>query len=185
MFFFNGWQPILRIVLVGILAYFALILILRISGKRSLSKLNAFDFVVTIALGSTLASLILDAKVALAEGIAAFAMLIGLQFAVTWSSVRWPVIRKLTTGEPALLCYHGNLLHSVLKSERISETEILAAVRSAGLLTLESVDAVVLETDGSMSVLWHGIGSGKSTLATVRAGKRRKCVSFEDESLGR
>jgi uncharacterized membrane protein YcaP (DUF421 family) len=171
-FFFNGWQPILRIVLVGVVAYCALILILRISGKRSLSKLNAFDFVVTIAIGSTLASLILDAKVALAEGVVAFAVLIGLQFAVTWSSIRWPFVRKVTTGEPILLIYQGNLLNSALRAERISEEEVLAAVRAAGLLTLDNVDAVVLETDGSMSVLWQGSQTGKSSLQAVQNMER-------------
>jgi uncharacterized membrane protein YcaP (DUF421 family) len=171
-FLFNGWQPILRIFLVGILAYFFLILILRISGKRSLSKLNAFDLVVTIALGSTLASLVLDAKVALAEGIVAFAVLVGLQFAVTWSSVRWPIVRKFTTGEPMLLTYRGSFLRSALKSERITEEELLAAVRAAGLLTMDKVDAVVLETDGSISVLWQGSQTGKSSLESVQNVER-------------
>jgi uncharacterized membrane protein YcaP (DUF421 family) len=167
-FFFNGWQPLVRIILVGLLAYFALILILRISGKRSLSKLNAFDFVVTIAIGSTLASLILDARVALAEGVAAFAVLIGLQFAVTWSSVRWPIVRKVTTGEPKLLVYRGKFLQMALNAERVSEEEVLAAVRAAGLIALDNANAVVLETDGSMSVVWQGSQTGKSSLQSIQ-----------------
>ena len=74
--------------IVGTLAYAALILLLRASGNRTLSKMNAFDFVVTVALGSTLATMLLSADVALAEGVVALALLIGLQFVITWLSAR-------------------------------------------------------------------------------------------------
>ncbi len=71
---------LLRILIVGPLAYILLIVILRTSGKRTLSKLNAFDFVVTVALGSTLATVLLSKDVPLIEGVLAFAVLAILQF---------------------------------------------------------------------------------------------------------
>ena len=82
-FFFNDWQGLLRTLVVGVLAYITLVLFLRFSGKRTLSKMNAFDLVMTVALGSTLATVLLTESVALAEGALAFALLIGLQFVVT------------------------------------------------------------------------------------------------------
>ncbi|WP_231362619.1 hypothetical protein [Thioalkalivibrio sp. ALMg9] len=66
--FFGGWDGLLRTLVVGVLAYVALIVFLRLSGKRTLSKMNAFDLVVTVALGSTLATVLLAKDVALAEG---------------------------------------------------------------------------------------------------------------------
>ena len=66
--FFQGWTGVVRTVIVGVLAYAGLVLVLRISGKRTLAKLNAFDLVVTVALGSILASILLQESVALAEG---------------------------------------------------------------------------------------------------------------------
>ena len=86
--FFNGWNGLLRTLVIGVFAYAALVGLLRLSGKRTLSKMNAFDLVVTVALGSTLATVLLSKDVALLEGVLAFAVLIGLQFLVTWSSVR-------------------------------------------------------------------------------------------------
>jgi uncharacterized membrane protein YcaP (DUF421 family) len=77
-----------RVLVVGVLAYITFGLFLRLSGKRTLSKMNAFDFVVTVAPGSTLATVLLTEDVALADGALAFALLVGLQFVVTWSSVR-------------------------------------------------------------------------------------------------
>ena len=81
---------LVRVVIVGTLAYAALVALLRISGKRTRTKLNAFDLVVTIALGSTLATVLLSNQVSLAEGITALALLIALQFVITWLSVRSP-----------------------------------------------------------------------------------------------
>lgn len=165
--FFNGWPALLRTVLVGSLAYATLILFLRISGKRTLSKMNAFDFVVTVALGSTLATIALSADVALAQGALALALLVALQFVITWSSVRWRWIRRVVTGEPTLLLYRGEYLPAALRRARVSEEELRAAVRAKGVPAIEQVEAMVLETDGSFSVIGRGDDPKASSLAGI------------------
>ena len=65
--FFTSWTSIFRTLIIGVLAYVGLILMLRVSGKRTLSKMNAFDLIVTVALGSTLATVLLTKSVALAD----------------------------------------------------------------------------------------------------------------------
>jgi uncharacterized membrane protein YcaP (DUF421 family) len=151
--FFESWYGIIRVVIVGLLIYTALIFLLRISGKRTLSKWNAFDFVVTVALGSTLAAALLTKDVMLAEGVVAFALLIGLQYLITHLSVRSKAIRRLIKSDPAFLLEDGKFLHEAMKKERVTESEIRAAVRKEGIASLEEVLAVVLETDGSFSVV--------------------------------
>jgi uncharacterized membrane protein YcaP (DUF421 family) len=155
---FSDVTALARTALVGVLAYAALILLLRASGKRTLSKMNAFDLVVTVALGSTLATILLDKTVTLAQGTLAIFVLVGLQFAITWSSVRAAWVRRLVTGEPALLARDGRCLPHALRRERVTEDEVRAAVRGAGLERLEQAQAVVLETDGSFSVIAAGGG---------------------------
>lgn len=150
---FQGWSGIFRTVIVGVLAYAGLILFLRLSGKRTLAKLNAFDFVVTVALGSTLATILLTEDVALAEGLTAFAVLIGLQFAVTWTSVRLGIVRRIVRSEPSLLLRNGELLPDAMRRQRITEDEIRSAIRSAGVEDAAKVAAVVLEADGELSVI--------------------------------
>ena len=125
--FFEDWSGVGRVIIVGILAYVTLVLALRISGKRTLSKMNAFDLVVTVALGSTLATIILSKDVALAEGVAALGLLIGLQYAVTWSSIRFPVVSHLVKSDPTLLFYRGRFLPDQLRRSRVVQDEILAA----------------------------------------------------------
>src|SRR5689334_25417781 len=106
---FDSWQGLVRVVIVGALAYAALVSFLRISGKRTLSKMDAFDLVITVALGSTLATIVLSTRVALVQGVLAFDVLIGLQYVVAWSSVRSTHIRHAIKSEPALLLYHGRM----------------------------------------------------------------------------
>lgn len=166
-FFFDGWQAPLRTVLVGTLAYVVLLVFLRVSGKRTLSKMNAFDFVVTVALGSTLATILLSKDVSLVQGASAFAVLIGLQFLVTWSSVRVRWVRKVVTGEPRMLLYRGEFLEPALKQARVTRDEVRAAVRSAGLSSLTGAVAVVLETDGKFSVVKGSEAQAASSLADV------------------
>ena len=167
--FFNDWSSLVRVVLVGILAYVGLVLMLRISGKRTLSKMNAFDLIVTVALGSTLATVLLSQDVALADRITAFALLIALQYLITWSSVRWPFIEKLVKAEPSLLFFEGKFLEKTLRQQRVTHAEIHAAVRAQSIPRLEDVAAVVQETDGSMTVLKKADGKALTSLAGMNA----------------
>lgn len=150
------------------LAYISLVLALRWAGNRTLAKMNAFDLVVTVSLGSILATIAVSKDVVLSEGIVAFATLIALQFLVTWSSVRFRWVRQLVTGEPQLLFERGVFLTTAMNHARITEGEIRAAVRSAGLIELAEVEAVVLETDGSLSVVHEQSTLGSSSLSDVR-----------------
>jgi uncharacterized membrane protein YcaP (DUF421 family) len=153
--FFDSWTGLGRVLVVGTLAYFALVLTLRVSGKRTLSKLNAFDLVVTVALGSTLATVLISKDVALAEGLLALALLVLLQFVLTWLSVRWPRVQELVRSEPTLLLYQGRFLDDAMRQERMTREEISAALRGSGVSKPENVAAVVLESDGSVSVVRH------------------------------
>ena len=166
---FDSWAGLGRVLLVGTLAYVALVLLLRISGKRTLSKLNAFDLIVTVALGSTLATVLLSKSVALAEGIVALGLLILLQYLIAWLSVRSSDFRGLIKSEPALLLHRGRFLEGAMKAERITREEILAALRASGVADAGRTAAVVLETDGTLSVIAEAAPDGEvATLDTVR-----------------
>ncbi len=153
---FDSWSGLARVLIVGTAAYAMLIVFLRISGKRTLSKMNAFDLVVTVALGSTLTTVLLSRSVPLAEGVLALALLICLQFVLTWASVRSRRVRDLIKSEPALLVRDGVYLEKAMRKERMTREEIDAALRESGMTALSGVSAVVLETDGSLSVIESG-----------------------------
>jgi uncharacterized membrane protein YcaP (DUF421 family) len=108
---------------------------------------------VTVALGSTLTTVLLTKDVALAEGIVAFGLLVLLQYAITCSSVRSDRVRALVKAEPCLLLRDGRFLHGEMRRERVTEDEVQAAARTQGIASLNDVAAAVLETDGSFSVI--------------------------------
>ncbi|MEC5322727.1 DUF421 domain-containing protein [Aurantimonas sp. A3-2-R12] len=165
---FDSWYDLWQILVTGILAYAGLVLLLRTTGKRTLSKMNAFDLVVTVALGSILASVILNKDTSLSEGLFAFVLLCSLQYAVAWTSLRWKPVQNLVKAEPTLLFFDGRFLSAMLSKERVTEQEVLAAIRSQGTADLANVRAVVLETDGSFSVVVAPHGSPLTTLRHVQ-----------------
>jgi uncharacterized membrane protein YcaP (DUF421 family) len=149
---FQDWEGVVRTIFVGILAYATLVVFLRFSGKRTLAKLNAFDLVVTVALGSTLSAILLQESIAFAEGAVALALLIFMQFLVAFMSVRWKAFAKAVRSEPTLLIRKGEYCDASLRSERVTRDEALGAVRSHGGRDVGDVDFLILESDGTMSV---------------------------------
>ena len=165
---FENMNPFLETAITGTIAYVAIIFLLRISGKRTLSKWNSFDLVVTVSFGSVLASALLSNKDQFGKGIFAFALLVLFQYIITWISVRSSLIQKLIKSEPTLLLYKGQMQRDVMEKERIAEGEILAALRANGISAMEDADAVILETDGSFSVIQNIDNSSASALKDVR-----------------
>lgn len=165
--FFAGWEPIGRILVVATLGYLALVVLLRVSGKRTLSRLNAFDFVITVALGATFGRVLTASSVALAEAVTAFAVLIALQAAVTGLKVRSPRFAGLVTAPPTLLWFRGQWLDAALRTERVTRDEVEATARLHGLGSLAEAEAVVLESDGRFSVVKAKSAGDGSTLSQV------------------
>ncbi|WP_223111489.1 DUF421 domain-containing protein [Billgrantia pellis] len=164
---YDGGYALWRTTVLGVLGYASVVFLLRISGRRTLSKMNAFDLVVTVALGSVLATVMLSKDVTLLQGGLAFALLIGMQYLVTWLSVRTRWVRQVVTGEPALLFFRGDCLPAAMRKARVTTDEVRAAIRASGVSALSEVEAVVLETDGSFSVVKRASGSDGSSLEGV------------------
>lgn len=151
--FFDSWESLLRTFIITVLAYLSLIAMLRISGKRTLTQLNAFDFIVTIALGSAFATVMLNKDVVLADGLLALLLLIGLQYLITSLSSAFPSVKNIITGKPTLLLYKGVIDRKALRTQRITEEELKEAIRKKGMQDISKVGAVILETAGELTVL--------------------------------
>lgn len=149
---FDSWESILRIVVHGSLGYIALVFLLRISGKRTLSKMNAFDFVVTIALGSAFATLLISTSVPLVNGVVAIAVLIVLQWIASSLYVRSERFEAVVKGTPELVFWKGTYLDDVLRRLRVTHEEVQAAMRNSDV-TSDRRAAAILETDGSLTVI--------------------------------
>lgn len=156
--FFENWSGLLHVFIAGIVAFVAVLFMIRVSGKRTISQMKEFDFIVSVALGSALATMILDKSLPLLEGILAVGILIGLQFIIAKLSLRSETMQKLSTSGPTLLFYNGHFLYESMKKERLLEDDIRTEVRSQGIARMSDVSAVVLEPNGQVSVV-KGVAS--------------------------
>ena len=163
---FKNWESVWHVSVCALLAYFILFLFIRISGKRTLAKLTAFDFVVTVTLGSTLSSMILG-KVTLAEGAAALVVIIGLQYVLAWSAKTSKTLEKLINSSPTMLFYRGEFLEAAMKKEVITHEEIYAEIRKYRMYDVDQVEAVVMELNGELTVIKKSLGAIHTSLKDI------------------
>ena len=155
---FKDWPTLFRVAASGVGLYVAVLALFRLQGTRTTSKMNNFDWLISVAAGSIFASAVVSDSVTVSQALTAFVVLTGCQWTVTTLSARFPAFYGLVTASPALLFHAGAFLDDKLKAERVTREEVLSAVRAAGVKDLGEVSAVVLEPDGSLTVL-----SGRGT----------------------
>src|SRR5690242_2111733 len=130
--YFSGWAMLGRTLVVSALGYVALLTLLRFSGKRSIAKMNVFDFVVIVALGSVLAGTITSPSVGMLDLVAAIAVLLGLQQVFALLTRRSKRLEQWINGKPTILLYRGHMVQEQLRRQRVTEEEVQAAVRAGG-----------------------------------------------------
>lgn len=175
--FFDGWDPIFRILVVGSLSYIILLFLLRLSGKRTLAQMSGFDFVITVAIGSSFGRLITASEVSLAESTTAFLLLLTLQVVFGYLDSRFGWFSRIVKSQPTLLFYKGSFLEESIRHCRVNKDEILGVVRQQGIESLDEVEAIVLETSGGWSVVKKGndfIGIEKSALRPLKQAREAK-----------
>ncbi|GAB5412758.1 MAG: DUF421 domain-containing protein [Congregibacter sp.] len=157
---FDNTDSLLRILASVPVLYLAVIGFVRVSGKRSTSQMNNFDWIVTVAMGSLVGSGIILEDVKLVEVCFAISLLLGSQYIVTTGVVHFASLAELVKAKPTLLVFEGEFLRDAMACERVSEREVYAAIRAKGIRDVADVLAVTLETDATMSVLPHKAGKG-------------------------
>ncbi len=151
--FYDGAGGLIRTIFSAAFLYVAVICAVRLFGKRSTSQMNNFDWIVTVAIGSLMASGVLLSNVTVLESGAAIYVLLALQWALTKVMLNSDVATKVVKSEPTLLVHRGEIIAEAMKQERMTEAEIHAAVRGAGISRIQDVQWVILETNSSLSVI--------------------------------
>jgi uncharacterized membrane protein YcaP (DUF421 family) len=157
----NGWEIVARTVIV----YGALLVAIRLAGKREMGQMTAFDFVVILLVANAVQNAMVGADTSLTGGLIAAGVLIGGNFAVSRARERIPWLRRGIEGSPTLLIHAGAFVEEHLRAEGLDRDEVMMAIREHGLPDVSAVQSAVLETDGSISVIPTGA-------ATVRTRKR-------------
>ncbi|MEH6790074.1 DUF421 domain-containing protein [Parasphingorhabdus sp.] len=153
----TGWAQVGLIALSATGMYVTVILLTRIAGVRSFSKMSGFDFAVTVAIGSVLASVITSKDPPLASGVAALICLFALQIGMAILRSRFPGLQMLADNKPRLIMIGREVQHDQLKKAKMTENDLWGKLREANAFDFSQVLAVVAETTGDVCVL-HATG---------------------------
>lgn len=148
-----SWATIGYVVAGTAAAYGSTLLAVRIAGRRTVARLSAFDLIITIAIGSLLASACVSADPSYAQATTALVTLLLLQMAVAAARRRFPAVARLLEFEPRVVLRDGDVdLDRGLFGAQLTRSELESALRSQGVFDLSSVRLVVLEPTGEFSV---------------------------------
>ena len=153
MLFFDNIDKLGRIVLTAVTVYVLIVIITKVSGKRSTSQLNNFDWIVTVMIGSLGASTILLKDIPLIEGISSILVLYVMQFLVTKYASISPQFSSFILSEPRIVFYQGQFLPDAMRAERLTRQELECAMRSEGVNNFDDVEAIVFESDAQLTII--------------------------------
>ncbi len=136
--------------------YLAVVLGLRLSGKREIGQMTLFDLVLLLLLANAVQNAMVGPDTSLIGGILAAGVLLALNLAVASLRLRWQPLRALLEGTPTLLVLHGRVLERNLRQEGLDLELLEAALREHGITDIREVEMAVLEVDGSISVVPAG-----------------------------
>jgi len=161
-------DTLLRGLLLTLFAMIWVVVLVRINGLRSFSKMTNFDFVMTVAVGSLLAGASQSTNWgAFAQTVSAMAALFAVQYATARLRKVSSTFEMLMHNQPVVLMRDGEILDEALSATRVAKNDLIAKLREANVLDFSDVRAVILETTGDISVL-HGDACSESLLQGTR-----------------
>jgi len=159
---------VLRGLVLSSIAVVWVITLVRMIGLRAFSKMTAFDFVITVAIGSLLAGASQATSwLSFIQTTIAMGTLLGVQYCVARLRKSSQRFEATIQNSPVLLMREGKIIHAALNATRVAEDDLIAKLREANTLDFSAVRAVVLETTGDISVL-HGDSLNDKLLSGVR-----------------
>ncbi|HWC12820.1 MAG TPA: YetF domain-containing protein [Acidimicrobiales bacterium] len=148
-----SWQTIAYVVTGTVAMYLSTLIAARIAGRRTLAQLSAFDAIVTIAIGSLLASTSVSRDPSYVQGLSVLVTLLALQLMVAAARRRFPLVRRLVEFEPEVVLREGEvLLDTNPFGAQLTRGELESALRQHGVFDLSKARIVVLEPSGKLSV---------------------------------
>ncbi len=153
VFLTDGWAPIARTLVVTTATYVALVVMVRISGQRTLARMTTFDFILAVTLGSAFGRVVTATEVGAVDAIVALGVLISIQWLLVVLRARVTAVGRLLNPRASLIYHDGHLQRAALRRHRLTEDDVLVNLREHGLGSLDEAHTIVLEPDGVFSVI--------------------------------
>lgn len=136
-----------------VMIYFIILLLIRIMGKREISRLSPFDLVVAIMIAELAVIPIEDKSLTLLEGLLPIIVLVILEISMSIISLKSNFLRGLINGRPEIVIKDGQVIYNVLKKARYNINDLLLQLREKDIFSIAEVKLALLETSGNLSVL--------------------------------
>lgn len=146
-------QKIVFIILRSIIAYLVLLTLSRLVGRKLISQITFFDFIVGVTLGSLAVRISLGGENSILLGILSAVVITVLVLATDLLGIKSFLFRKIEEGEPIVLVRRGELLDQNMRKTKISVSKLLMMLRQKDIFYVEDVDYAIIENDGQLSVL--------------------------------
>ena len=151
--FSTSWGEVAFIALSTLAIYVSVIIGIRLGGRRTVSQMSAFDFVVTVAVGTLVASTAVAPDPSLPEALVALTTLLALQAIVAFSRRRWKRFRHAVEIAPLVLVSNGTIDERGARIVQFTRGDVLERLRRRGVFSLEGVELLVLEATGEVTIV--------------------------------
>ncbi len=164
-----------RIIFSTLVIYIFIVVAIRLFGKKELAQLSVVDMVFILLISNAVQNAMVGPDSTLSGGLVAATTLFAVNYVFKYLQYRFPKFDKMVEGEAIMLIYNGKVLESHLKKAKITEDELMEAVREHGVASVKDVDLAILEVDGNVSVLSH-----EYQKRTIKRRKAHKVINKAD-----
>jgi uncharacterized membrane protein YcaP (DUF421 family) len=165
----NGYIQIIGSTLA---VYLFIIVAIRLFGKKELTQLSVVDLVFILLISNAVQNAMVGPNTTLLGGLVAASSLFVLNYLLKYLQYRFPGFRKALQGEATMLIYKGEMLKKNMQKAKISDDELMEAIREHGIESYKDVDLAIMEVDGNISVL-----SEKFQKKSIKRRKPHKVLS--------
>lgn len=162
----------IRIIGSTLAVYLFIVIAIRLFGKKELAQLSVVDLVFILLISNAVQNAMVGPDSTLLGGLVAASTLFLVNYLLKYLQYRYPRFGKVVQGDATMLVYKGKILEAHMKKAKISEDELIEAIREHGVASVKEVDLAIMEVDGSISVL-----SGKYQKKTVKRRQAHKVLS--------
>ena len=142
------WELVLR----SLIVYFALLFLLRITGKRQIGQLSPFDLILLLLISEAVQNSIIASDDSLIGGLIAVATLIAAKYLVGLATFKSRRLERAVDGRPQVLIHEGKIFEDVMRESKMTRKELDTALRHEGFFEISKIKLAILETNGEISV---------------------------------
>jgi uncharacterized membrane protein YcaP (DUF421 family) len=165
----------IRIIGSTLAVYLFIVIAIRLFGKKELAQLSVVDLVFILLISNSVQNAMVGPDATLSGGLVAASSLFLVNYLLKYLQYRFPKFGKVVEGDASMLVYKGKILESHMKKAKITEDELMEAVREHGVASVKEVDLAIMEVDGSISVL-----SDKYQKKTTKRRRAHKVLTKQD-----